>query len=118
MKGASMALVPANSDVGLGSAVVSPTACRLAMVTGLAPRFTCKERSSCTSWMPSQNDPHVIQALPFLSTMKLGSMAFQLSRSPLEATMHPSSFHPSALASDVLLSNPIADVFLPNVEQE
>ena len=75
-------------------------------------------RSSCTICMPSQKEPHVIHGLPFLSTMMLGSMAFQLSRSPFEATTQPSSFHPSALASDVLLSNPIADVFLPNVEHE
>jgi hypothetical protein len=45
-------------------------------------------------------------------------MAFQLSLPPFEDMRQPSSFHPSVSASEELLSNPMAEVFLPKVEQE
>ena len=43
-------------------------------------------------------------------------MAFQLSRFSREVTMQPSSFHIFA-ASERLLSRPMAEPFLPKVEQ-
>ena len=45
-------------------------------------------------------------------------MAFQLSLPLREAMMHPSSRQVSLELSDELESNPIAEVFFPNVEQE
>ena len=75
--------------------------------------------------MPSQKEPHTSQGLSLSSMTKLGSMAFQLSPEVVpsafffqswEVTMHPSSFHMPE-RSERLLSRPIAEPFLPKVEQ-
>ena len=76
----------------------------------------CMVVSRGTIWMPSQKEPQTSHGRSLSSMTKLGSMAFQLSRFSREVTMHPSSCH-IGNASERLLSSPIADPFLPNVEQ-
>ena len=66
--------------------------------------------------MPSQNEPHSIQGWSLSSTTRQGSMAFQLSRLSRDATMQPLSLH-TLPCSERVQSSPMADVFLPNVEQ-
>src|SRR5574344_1166100 len=99
-----------------GFSMVS-TCFRLAIVFILCPLAMCIVVSSFTSWMPSQNEPNVIQGSPLSSITKLGSIAFQLSRPSREHTIAPSSFQVSSASSDRADISPIADVFLPNVEQ-
>ena len=111
-----MALVPACADVGLGSAVVVPGAWRRAMVRGFSPLAICMVVSSLANCIPSQNEPHTSHGVSVSSITKFGSMAFQLSRFSRDVTMQPSSFH---IGDESLLaeSSPMADPFLPNVEQ-
>ena len=116
MNGASMALVPAYFEVGLGAWFRSAGLYRRAMVRGFSPLAMCIVVSRRTIWMPSQKEPQVIQGWSFPSMTKLGSMAFHWSRFSREATMHPSSFQ-MGRASERVLSSPMAEPFLPNVEQ-
>ena len=111
-----MALGPACLDVGFTWSVFLFGSRRRAMVRGCSPLAICMVVSSCASWMPSQNDPHTSHGVSLSSIMKLGSMAFQLLRFDLEAMMQPSSFH-IVLPRWLVLSRPMAEPFLPKVEQ-
>ena len=86
------------------------------MVRGLTPRAMCMVESRRASWMPSQNEPQTSHGWSLSSMTKLGSMAFQLSRFSREVTIQPSSFHILA-PSERLLNRPMAEPFLPKVEQ-
>ena len=85
----------------------------------------CIVVSSGASCMPSQKEPHTSQGRSSSSMTKFGSMAFQLSPvicpslpffQSCEQTMQPSSFHISD-RSERVLSRPMAEPFLPKVEQ-
>ena len=87
----------------------------------------CIVVSSGASCMPSQKEPHTSQGISLSSMTKFGSMAFQLSvvtrhlpvgtlLPVVRAEMQPSSFHISD-RSERVLSRPMAEPFLPKVEQ-